>query len=241
MRHLIQSICLLAAIAFLHPTSAFPESVVVEVGVTQIQVPVPKGFRDLSRVSPETWEFLDSAFTPPSNRLLAYFVTEDDYSQLFNGNEPDLLRSVNLQVLKTGENDFITSSKFVLIASDVKKQQNTLLSSMQEEINAYLGTASNSIESEIDLPIALSISDNVPLGVFFDWDDAFGIAYLVKVQTTVADAEQEEVIVVACTFMRVRNKILYGYVNSEYRSSRDIIWAKQIAELWTEQVLMANR
>lgn len=235
-------IYLAAILTTAHSMSASAENVVVEVGDTLIEVPVPKGFRDLrGGASADSYELLSSNLAAPGNRLLAIFITDDDYQRLTDGLELKFARSANLQVLAEGENEFISAQQFVASAAELASQQDALVGKVSALLAEHMPKVSDFLEDEAGVAVAAQITDLVPLGIFFDRVNAMGFAHLFRTQFTIDNQSTDEMMVNAASFMRVRNKLIYGNIGGVYNSATDLEWAKQMAESWTLQILSANQ
>ena len=64
-----------------NPVSADTKSIMIDVGGLKFDIKAPVAFHEISSLSPETLQLAET-MTPPTNRLLAFFVSEEDLGRI---------------------------------------------------------------------------------------------------------------------------------------------------------------
>ena len=107
------------------------QNVTIEVGGKAVFVPTPVGFHEISQLSPETRKLMET-MTPPNNRLLAVFVSEDDVGRIMLMGSPEFLRYMLLQVNRELEHFDISGAQFSQLISQFKQDHNNLLEKVKD-------------------------------------------------------------------------------------------------------------
>ena len=107
--------CLLQPISIQLALSA--SSVVDTVGGVPITVPAPPGFTDPSSISKDLRNGAE-AMTPPSNRLLAFFISEPDIKRVASGKSVALDRYFMAQTARKFETTNVSVQDFVKLSSN---------------------------------------------------------------------------------------------------------------------------
>ena len=200
--------------------NAETQNIQIEVGGVKIDVQAPIGFHEISSLSPETRNLAET-MTPPSNRLLAIFVSEDDLGRIMKGEVPKFGRYMLLQVFRELENTNISNGQFRQLVAQIKAQQNTL-------------------PKEYELSQKMKIGEHVPLGVFFEQSNAIGFASLVKYQAEAEGEKLDYVVAGGTSFIRVKQKVLYAYVYGTYENQDDLNWVRSKSREWVNSLLTFN-
>ena len=200
--------------------NAETQNIQIEVGGVKIDVQAPIGFHEISSLSPETRNLAET-MTPPSNRLLAIFVSEDDLGRIMKGEAPEFGRYMLLQVFRELENTNISNGQFRQLVAQIKEQQNTL-------------------SKEYELSQKMKIGEQVPLGVFFEQSNAIGFASMVKYQAEAEGEKLDYVVAGGTSFIRVKQKVLYAYVYGTYENQDDLNWVRSKSREWVDSLLTFN-
>ena len=132
MKRYFQSLCLLLFLIS-NSVTADTKNIQVDIGGVKIDAQAPNGFHEVSSLSPETRKLAET-MTPPNNRLLAVFVSEEDLGRIMKGKAPEFGRYMFLQTLRKLENRNISNRQFQQLAILIKEQQNTLLNQVKEKV-----------------------------------------------------------------------------------------------------------
>lgn len=211
----------------------------VEVGETSIVIPEPNGYENVGDSSPEMSQ-LAAALTPPTNRLLAVFASQEAVAEVLNGNTPVLPRYMLVQSSRQIESVTVSRVQFTQLRDRTRQQQAVAIEQMTRSIGPFLEDASGELSTRIGADLNLAIGESVPLGVFLDRDDAIGFAMITENRIS-ADGQEISYPVVATTLLvNVKNKILFAYVYSSYEDADDVAWARATSRRWVEEIVGMN-
>ena len=230
---------LLLMVVVSHEATAGTQSVTVDVGGQGLYLPAPAGFHEISLLSPETRKLAET-LTPPSNRLLAVFVSESDLGRIMKGESPELQRYMFMQAYRQLEKSDISGAQFSKLVAQVKQQQYTLLEKSKDQVDSVIDRASGKISKDYGISLKVNIGEPVPLGVFMEKSDAVGFAMLAKCHGA-AEGQQVDLLMAGGTsLVRVNGKILYAYVYSRYETQKDLDWVRATSSSWADQLLTAQ-
>jgi hypothetical protein len=216
--------------------TAETNTVRIEVGDTKINVHAPLDFYEISELSPETRKYFE-IMTPPSNSLLAVFVSEDDLGRIMKGESPNLQRYMILQTPRNFANNNISEMQFNQLVTYLKEQHNMLLSDMKDKIGSYLDDAADQISKDKDISLDMKIGQQVPLGILFEKLGILSFVNLIKFQVTVDGKSVDSVVVASTSLLKVKDRILYAYVYSIYDNQEDINWVRAKTKEWMDLIL----
>lgn len=221
------------------PVSANTKNIKIDVGGLKIDIHAPEGFHEVSSISPETRE-LAEIMTPPENRLLAVFISDEDLRKITNGEKADFNRYMLLQVYRKTENTNVSPEQFQKISSQIKEQQNTLLVNAKEYIDNHFDGVTEKLSKESDVFLQIKIGEQIPLGIFLDKQNALGFANLSKYMIEENGQQNTNVLTACSSVILIKDKLLFSYVYSNYKAQNDIIWAKSTSKEWVNSLLTAN-
>ena len=197
----------------------------VDVGGVRISVKAPNGYREIILVSPETRKILET-FTPPSNRLLAGFVSEEDFDSIMKDEEPDFNRYILLQSNRNLENRDFSKAQFQILTNQLKEQQNTILQKEKSKVNKLLDDASKSLSDDFDTSVNIKMGEQITLGLFNDSSNSIGLITLARYAGEVGGDKFDYIMAGGVSFVLARGKLLYIYAFSRYENQNDIDWVK---------------
>ncbi|MCP4392990.1 MAG: hypothetical protein GY804_01785 [Alphaproteobacteria bacterium] len=212
----------------------------VEIGGTKIDVQALDGFYEISSISPKALKLFDT-LTPPTNRLLAVFVSEKDLNKIKNDENLNLKRYMILQVYKTSENKYISENEFTPFKTLIKNQHENLLKYSKDKIKSLLKDASKKLSNDYDIPLKINIGEQVPLSIFLEHPSAIGFTTLSKYQTAVKGNKIDTTVAYSTLFVKVKNKLIYAYVYSDYETQEDIDWVNSQSKSWVESIIASNK
>lgn len=209
-------------------------SITVQVGSQDILLGAPDGFVEASGIFPEGREARETT-TPPTNRLLAWFLESEEVSRRSKNRPAKPYRALQVQVMKQLIDVNADASDFAEIKASVFGQQ-ALVESMAakgtEELNRQM--------SEKGFPSA-KIATPVVLGVFHHDENSITIGMAIPPIKQGDGDENELTKLVLVSTVLVREKILYLYTNTPCRSFDDIAWANDFSQKWIQALIKANR
>lgn len=124
--------------------------------------------------------------------------------------------------------------------NQVKQQQQTLLEKVKDKVGSLFDDAGGKLSKKYGGSLKLQVGEQVPLGVFLDRNDAIGFASLAKYRVSAEGEHLDYLVAGGTSFMRVKGKILYAYVYSNYQSQSDLEWVRITSRRWIDQILSAN-
>ena len=216
------------------------KNILVEIGGVRIYVQAPIGFHEISTLSPETRKLAET-MTPPKNRLLAVFVSEDDLGRIMKGEAPQFERYMFLQVFRELENSNISTAQFQQLVAQVKEQQNTLQSKLKKDVATLVEGAAEKMSKEYELSLKIKMGEQVPLGVFYEKHNAVGFSSLGKYQVETEGEKLDHVVASGTSFILTRSKILYAYVYGAYKGQSDLNWVRSKSKEWANSLLSLNK
>ena len=233
---------LLAMLVYAPSSKAGTKLVEVSLGGTNIKLPAPEEFSEVSEVSPQTRSQAEK-LTIPQNRLLAYFVPDADLERLkkSQGATLEYQRYTMVQTLRAAESLNMSTQDFRGLAQRVRQEQGQFPERDREQAQAYVDDASDRLSKERGVAVDLKVGQPQALGVFADGDDYIASALLAKMKAAMGEKSVEFVIVSASGFLRVKNKLIFAWVYSKYDSQEDIDWVRAAAKDWIQGILSANQ
>jgi hypothetical protein len=209
------------------------------VGGVTIEAPSLDGFNEISQISPEVVA-LAEAMIPPANRLLGVYLSDRDYEKLVNGESPEFDRYIFIQVHRELENKNVTRTDFRQISTQLKAQQDTILDDVEEDVGKLFDSASNQISKDYDVSLDMKLGDQKSLGVFLDQPNAVAFTSLVKYQGSLEGESFDYVMAGSTTLMKVKRRLLYIYVYSQYEAQADVDWVESRTTELANLILTAN-
>ena len=224
------------------PGRAAEANVHANIGLTLIELPVPAGYAEASRVLPQMRQ-LGERMTPRTNRLLAICLSTEDVALARAGQPPAMARYFMAQTLRQAESVAIPEAEFGHIKSLLREQYKRLLSSVG---------ASASVQAQLDGVVrdfgrdagveALSLKIGELKGLEVFDESAASISLLAATRFMVQDGErtQEVPMAMGITTATLKGKLVYFYAYSVYRSADDLEWVRSVTRQWLPLAMGAN-
>lgn len=202
------------------------------VGLAEVQIPSPAGFSEASATAPALRQ-LGETNTPPSNRLLAFFVADADLKLVASNERPSLSRYFMVQTLRSTERDVISTQGMREVKDLLRTQYKSVLSQAQPQIESHLAAVSQKLGAQAGRPeLNIKVGEILPLEVFDERTYSISFAALSKVTLTTDAVTREVPLVVAMTTLTVRGKLVYFYAYSVYDVPDDVAWARTATTEW---------
>ena len=93
-----------------------------KVGEMALSVPTPQGFIESSAVSRELWN-LGERMTPPTNRLLAYFLSDSDIESVRSGGGASMRRYFVVQTVRSMESQQTSIADFAQVKDELRRRR----------------------------------------------------------------------------------------------------------------------
>jgi len=212
-------------------------------GGVSIELPAPKGFSEVRDVSPQTYKRAERMMTIPQNRLLTLFVPDTDLNRFLKNQETALKynRYIMVQTPRFAESLEMSSKDFHELAGRIRQEQNQFPKRHREEAQSYVDGITKRFSKEHEISMDLKIGQPRPLGVFAEGDNFIASAMLTKMKGAVGEETMEVIMVSVSSFIRVKNKLIFGWLYSKYESQHDIDWIRAATKDWIKEILAANR
>lgn len=235
----VHGILLSLLVIYAHQSIADTQSKRIEVGDKMVSIPAPAGFHEISELSPKVREFAESV-TPPHHRLLAVFVSDDDFQRIAKGESPEMRKYMLLQVNRKLEHRSVSDTQFSQLVGQVKQEHHNLREKTKDTTDSWLSDASGKLSKEYGAIVDLAVGEPMPLGVFLEQNGAIGFAQLVKSRISIGGEQIDYLVIGGASLMKVRGKVLEAYVNSKYEAQNDVEWVRATSRTWIDQILATN-
>jgi hypothetical protein len=245
MKLLLTTTCLLMAIAPIasaatNPppavagTNAAPVAMTVSVGGVSIKMPLPNA--EFVEVGYDNREFME-VMTPAQNRLICAYVLTNELARLSKRDEDlQMSRYILVQVPRRGESMDCSAANFEEVVSGAKEAfgdksgtgVDSIFKEAQDEIDRRL--------KSLDVEGGISLGKPVQLGSLFTMKDAYSFGMIMPVTV------DGKTVKMGCggILLRVKSRLLFVYVYSEYKDEKTIHYLGQVAEKWAKDILSAN-
>jgi len=203
----------------------------ISVGGSQIIIPPPtKEMVPLDNDNQRKFE----PFIAPDSKLIASFVFIDELPKIESNNADiiQLLANGTVQVPLQGEFKEFSDNDFKRLIANSQQRTDSLGSYTQiaeEEINRRIKSINRDASS-------VNLGDSIELGSFFSVKDAFGLGLI----TPVSVGGKSMLIGKGAVMIRVKDRLLFLYLSTEYKNVATIDWLRYTTEEWANSILKAN-
>ena len=228
-----------AAIAFLpllqtssaQDAATSPATPVYRVGTQSIVLPAPTG--DLQETGSD-YRVLLEFLAPSSNRLVAAFLMPDELKVIRTGSVPKLSTYALVEVPRRAEFADVSSEDFKQVADGLSTQFGAVVdSSLKDQQNA-LNERLKALNSSA---ATVTLDKPIQLGAFFSRPNEAGFGMIVSVAANGSATNM----VMGMAVVRVRHRILMGYLFTEYKDAATVQWIRTTTEHWADGMLAANK
>jgi hypothetical protein len=199
-------------------------------GLKSIVIPPPTP--ELNEMGPD-YRVLVESMVPDTNRLLAAFVTAEDFANVRSGTAKPFGRYAVVENLRRAEFADINADLFKQVSAGAAEQIGAVLDSSmkdpQEEIN-------HKLKAMLGSDKAITLDKPLQLGAFFSKPNACSFGMIESVSTSGSAVKM----VAGMTIMRVQNRLIYAYVFSAFKDEDSVQWVRKTSEQWADAILKAN-
>ena len=210
------------------------------IGLKLLDLPVPAGFADALRELPQI-RLIGERMTPPSNRLLAIFMSQADHDRARAGQTPSMQRYFMVQTLRQAELAVVSDADFGQVRSLLRQQYQRLLKQAGSQTQGLLDSAMREISRDAGIEsLSLKAGEVKGLEVF---DERPGSISLLAATRFVAQADgrtEEVPMALAITTAVVKGKLLYFYAYAVYREPADLDWLRGVTRDWLALAAASN-
>jgi len=196
-----------------------------------VTLTIPSPANDLVEMGPDLRVLLD-VLVPDSNRLVAAFITPEDLASLPKSGKKGLSKYCLVQVVRRAEFLEVDEATFKSVIDGASSQMGTLLDSAAKTE----GDALNRRIAALGVEGKITLDKPVQLGTMFAKQNAFGLALMVPVSS----GGETKNMVGGTVLLRVKNRLVIGYIFAEYKDEETADWVKKTSEDWADAVLKAN-
>jgi len=222
-------------------TFANDNKINMTVGSTEISLLTPKGFCSSRRASPEFFSFHSKFSTSPKMKLQAYLISDKDCSALRNNTMPELSSHISLKTLNEFEGLNWTQKDFNKFRSMTVKNKNISFDALNEKnIKKIQDDYNKYIDNEIETEIDIKFDNPLPLGIYTNQHNAVGFTTIFSGSVEMNGMVLSELSVITTTFNLVKGKLIYSYVYSVLKTTKDIAWAESKAKELTALLFEVN-
>lgn len=160
---------LVACLAALSPLTsrAAEPGVQAPIGLKLLKLPLPAGFADAMRDLPQM-RAIGERVTPPSNRLLALFMSQEDHQRAKGGQAPAMQRYFMVQTLRQAESASVSPAEFAEVRTMLRQQYKSLVQQAGNQVQGLLASATRFVvQSEgrsDEVPTSMAITTAVLKG-----------------------------------------------------------------------------
>ena len=201
-------------------------------GGVPIKVSAPDtGFVEVGSANRESVEI----FVPPNNRLMCAFVLENDLPNLFKeGTENITANYALVEVPRRGENIDCEAGDFIQVTQSMEESLGSAIPSLMNESEDIFNNRLKSLGIQ---DMKLKIGEPKQLGCFFSKQDAFGLGILMGYEMGGSTVMMGATLII----MRVKKRLLFVYLYSEYKNDDTIKWLRKVGEKWSDEILKINK
>ncbi len=204
----------------------------IDVGGTKIGIQAPAQFHEVSSQFPLVRK-LAGTFTPPANRLLGVFLSEDDLGMLMLGKTPKFNRYILLQVNRNAEKKNISNFQFQQVSKELARLfGRPPTNKFKSYVDGMFEDASESLSNELEIAIKMKLDSTVQLGKFLEMPNAVGFASLTKNTVTVEGVNVVKVLAATTSIIRINGKLFSAYVYSNFETQNDLNWVRSKTREW---------
>ena len=199
------------------------------IGATSIELPAPPGFEDPTADVPGLKRFGET-ITPPSNRLLAMFLSSADAKTARAGSGPEMRRYFLVQTYRQAESKSIPVGEFAGLKKLLKNQFEALLAQAASAAGDHLASVERKLGERV------RVGEMRAIEIFDEHDTAISMLAL----TTYQVGGREVPMAFATTTAVLGGKLVYMYAYSVNRGSADLDWVRASARAWLRAARAAN-
>jgi hypothetical protein len=212
-------------------TKTFGQTKLTSVNIGGVTIKIPSPLKNYYKVSTNKSDILKS-YVPDGNNLLVAYVDSSDNIILSNGtsNQVSLNKCMLVQSNKPYETYSITENKLKEIRIENFGKTKYVLQQLLDTNTVYIDkyrTNNSGIFTET--------SKNI--GVIYENKNAFGI--LVSIVEN--NGSQYQFSTCIAGYVRVKNRLIFTFVFTDYNYNSDIIWASNVSEKWAKAIIEANK
>ncbi|MEM1442051.1 MAG: hypothetical protein AAGF67_06885, partial [Verrucomicrobiota bacterium] len=173
------------------------------------EVPLPEGFVRVDGAS-AVFDQVLAASLPATNKLLAFYGTEQNLTDLEGGKNTEMTRNFNVQSINEQMDCSLTD--FAFISKQIEDEMESGMKMTQAEFEKSQNNTNEVLSDLSDDQIAIDLGRPVPLGVLGKGETWITFALKAPMQTQAGDETLTQISTTVNTMILVNNKVigLYG-------------------------------
>jgi hypothetical protein len=223
------------ALAAVTPLSGAP----MQFGTRSLDIPSPTGFVPVSEDIP-AYIALAQAYLPPGNRLAEIYLAPDTKDALIAGDQPDIPRFFQVQVMRTLEGKPVSEVEFAGAMDQMEAEFAKLVPDMDAEAAKLTERGNENLRTETGEDAKLAISGiryhgafrREPWGLFFSMSS--------EVQASGGYGTESGRMISAGALALINHQLLYLYAYAEDDGAEAQQWAQGQVSAWADAARAAN-
>jgi hypothetical protein len=214
------------------PARAAEPGVQAPIGLKLLDLPLPAGFADATRDLPQM-RTIGERMTPPSNRLLAVYMSQEDHQRAKGGQAPAMQRYFMVQTLRQAESATVSPAEFAELKSVLRQQYKGLVEQAGKQVQGLLDSAAREIGRDGGVEsLSLKAGEMKGLEVFEERSNSISLLAATRFVVQAEGRSQEVPMSMAITTAVLKGKLLYFYAYAVYRDVQDLDWLRSVTRDW---------
>ena len=238
MKKLLPALLLLAALAAAAAAQA-PSGDTYRLGDREVSIPPPAGFVEATSRSPFVKKFFEATEAPALD-LLAVHLTTADMEKIARGEYSNLGFYTKISVSKNLRVRDVSQEYFSRLVATMRANSEKLLDFNRPEMRAQLKHQNKGLSDLLKENAQMDLSQPVKLGEIEGTPNSFGLLMLIKVTFGTGGEQNETMMVVGSSAVRVRGRVVWVYTYRAFKSDRDADELRAFTQRWLADILRAN-
>ncbi|MBD9470203.1 hypothetical protein [Pseudoxanthomonas sp. PXM01] len=225
------------AAALLACVSGIAWAAPVQVGRKTIEVPVPQGY---GRVGADMTGVLALVETvlPPSNRLLALYLAEDDLAIAREGRTPAMARRFEIQIPVLMIDSPYSVADFEALKTMARTEAERQLASLGPQIDEHMARVSDALSEKRGSDVRMTIDGVRSLPVHDETADSLTMSLVARHTVALEQGgTSTEVSTATMSFVRVDDTVFVLWVHG---GSDDLAWTREQSKAWVQAITTAK-
>lgn len=220
---------------------AADEPYTANVGLTLLKLPLPEGYVEPTRSVPQ-FRQLGERMTPPTNRLLAIFVSKADEAAARTGVPPSMQRYFMVQTFRQSEQGSITLTEFEPVKAMLRQQYQQMLDQSGALVQGQLDKAAREMGRDAGIDnLTMKVGEMKGLEVIDERELSISLLALTKYAVQAGERTEEIPMAMTITTGITKGKVVYFYAYARYSGAADLQWLRTVTRQWVQQAAEANR
>jgi hypothetical protein len=212
----------------------------VRLGNQTVVIPIPDGFEEATSQF-EAYKQRMVTTEAPQNDMLLSHMPVSDCDLMRNGSDPTYNFYTKVSVLRIAREMVITREMLTTAAEGYRKNAGAFLDPNGAEMQRLQKRLSQGISELDSRETTIDLSKPQQLGEIDSRPDVHAFLTMITVNTRIGDGAQVSIPMLSTTsFVRVKQRIIFVYAFTKYRTAADIETIKQFARKWNTSILAAN-